>query len=393
LFAFSAWRLQFDRQEIWGPEEPLPVPAYARIAARPLAAGLLSARPALAETIIGVAGPMSGSLVQFGDEMRDGAQQAIDDINAAGGVNGAPLALEAMDDKCDPKTADAVANQLAGKGAAMVVGHLCLGASLAAASVYVATHIVEISPGTTWPDYTDKRPGPGIYRLAGRDDHQGVIAGEAIAHRFPDKAVTVIDDRSPYGKALADATRHAMNAAGKREAFTEEYDPGQRDFTGLAERLQAANIGVLYIGGYPTEAGLIARQIRASGLDTVIVGPDALVTDEYRDVAGDAAEGTLVTFTPDARENPTAVAAVQAFRDRGVEPEGYVLPSYAAVEVWAQAAKAAGSNDHDAVVKAMDGGRFATVHGDQRIDAKGDMSLPGFVLYEWRGGRLARAGN
>ena len=155
--------------------EPLPVPALSRIAACLVAAaGLLAAGLAEADTIIGVAGPMSGSFAAFGGEMRDGAAQAIDDINAAGGVNGAPLALQAMDDKCDAKTADAVANQLAGKGAVMVVGHLCLSASLAAASVYVANRIVEISPGTTWPDYTDKRPGAGIYRLTGRDDQQGV---------------------------------------------------------------------------------------------------------------------------------------------------------------------------------------------------------------------------
>ncbi len=357
-----------------------------------VAAGLLAAGAARADTVIGVAGPMTGSLAVFGDEMRDGAARAIADVNRAGGVNGAPLTLQAMDDKCDPKTADAVANQLAGKGAAMVVGHLCLGASLAAASVYVANAIIEISPGTTWPDYTDKRPGPGIYRLAGRDDEQGVVAGEAIARRFPGKAVAVIDDRSPYGKALADATRRAMNAAGKREAFTEEYDQGQRDFTALAERLQAAAIGVVYIGGYPTEAGLIARQIRADGLDTVIVGPDTLVTNEYRDAAGDAGEGTLVTFTPDARANPGAAGVVAAFRADGIEPEGYVLPSYAAVQVWAAAAKAAGSNAHDAVVKTMDGGRFSTVLGDLTFDAKGDMSLPGFVLYRWHDGRLVPAG-
>ena len=370
------------------------MPARARFAACLIAAaGLLAAGLAEAQTVIGVAGPMSGSFAIFGGEMRDGAAQAIADINAAGGINGTPLALQAMDDKCDPKTADAVANQLAGKGAVMVVGHLCLGASLAAASVYVANRIVEISPATTWPDYTDKRPGAGIYRLAGRDDEQGVVAGQAIAKRFADKAVAVIDDRSPYGKALADATRRAMNAAGKREAFTEEYDPGTRDFTDLVDHLQAANIGVVYIGGYPTEAGLIARQIRASGLDTVIVGPDALVTNEYRDVAGDAADGTLVTFTPDARQNPGAANVVAAFRARAVEPEGYVLPSYAAVQVWAAAAKAAGTNDFDAVVKAMDSRRFATVIGDLTFDAKGDMSLPGFVLYEWRGGRLGAAGS
>jgi len=370
------------------------VPASARLAACIVATlGIFTVGLARADTIIGVAGPMSGGFATLGKEMQDGAAQAVADINAAGGVNGTRLALQAMDDKCDPKTADAVANQLAGKGAVMVVGHLCLGASLAAATVYVANHIIEISPGTTWPDYTDKRPGAGIYRLAGRDDQQGVVAGEAIAKRFPNKAVAVIDDRSAYGKAMADATRRAMNAAGKREAFTEEYDPGTTDFTDLVDRLQAANIGVVYIGGYATDAGLIARQIRAAGLDTVIVGPDSLVSKDYSDTAGSAADGTLVTFTPDARKNPGAAAVVAAFRARGVEPEGYVLPSYAAVQVWAQAAKAAGWDDFDAVVKAMDSGRFSTVIGDVAFDANGDMSLPGFVLYEWRGGRLGYAGS
>jgi branched-chain amino acid transport system substrate-binding protein len=371
----------------------LAVPALPRLAIRLLAAcGLLAAGAAQADTVIGVAGPMSGSFAIFGAQMRDGAAQAIADINKAGGVNGAPLSLQALDDKCDAKTADAVANQLAGKGAAMVVGHLCLGASLAAASVYVANRLIEISPATTWPDYTDKRPGPGIYRLAGRDDQQGVVAGETIVRRFADKAVAVIDDRSPYGKELAGATRHAMNAAGKRETYTEEYDPGTRDFSELVGRLQAARIGVVYIGGYPTEAGLIAREIRAQGLDTVIIGPDALVTNEYRDVAGGAAEGTLVTFMPDARLNPGAADVVAAFRAGGIEPEGYVLPSYAAVQVWAAATKAAGSSDNDAVIKALDDGQFATVIGDLAFDDKGDMSLPGFVLYRWHGDRLEAAG-
>jgi branched-chain amino acid transport system substrate-binding protein len=275
----------------------------------------------------------------------------------------------------------------------MAVGHLCLNASLAASSVYVTNHIVEISPGTTWPAYTDQRPGPGIYRLAGRDDQQGAVAGAAIAERFPDKPVAIIDDRSPYGKELADTTRRAMNAAGKREAFIEEFDPGQRDFSGLVERLQAANVGLLFIGGYPPEAGAIARAIRDANLPVTIMGGDALVTDDYRDAAGDAADGTLITFMPDARRNPAAETVLKAFRNRGVEPQGYVLPAYAAVQLWAAAARSVTPPTYDAVVKAIDNGRFATVLGEVGFNAKGDMSMPGFVLYQWHDGRLDYAGS
>ena len=108
-----------------------------------------------------------------------------------------------MDDACDAKTADAVANQLAGKGVAMVVGHLCLAASIAASTVYAGNKIVEISPAITYPKYTDERPGPGIFRLAGRDDQQGIVAGDFIATRYADKRIAIVDDNSAYGKGLA----------------------------------------------------------------------------------------------------------------------------------------------------------------------------------------------
>jgi branched-chain amino acid transport system substrate-binding protein len=354
----------------------------------PVIAAMWAPGGARADIVIAVAGPLSGTYASLGTEMRDGAVGAVADINRAGGVNGQMLSLEAMDDACAAKTADAVANQLAGKGAVMVAGHLCLDASLAAASVYFANKIVEISPGTTWPAYTDARPGPGIYRLAARDDAQRQVAGAYLAQRFAGKPVAIVDDKSPYGKALADAARTAMNAAGKREAFTAQYDAGQKDFTALLARLRDANVGALFVGGYPAEIGLIARQMRAMQLATILIGGDALVTGEYAEGAGGAAEGTLFTFAPDPRNNPGAAAAVSAFRARGVEPEGYVLPTYAAIEVWAKAARTAGSIDRDAVVKAINAGRFQTVLGEVSFDARGDMSLPGFVVWQWKGGRV-----
>jgi branched-chain amino acid transport system substrate-binding protein len=344
--------------------------------------------PARADIVIGVAGPMTGTFAVLGTGMRDGAAAAVADINRAGGVNGQMLQLETMDDSCNPKTADAVANQLAGKRAVMVVGHLCLAASLAAAPVYFANRIVEISPGTTWPAYTDARPGIGIYRLAARDDAQGPAAGAFLAKRFADKAVAFIDDKGPYGKTLADGARTAMNAAGKREAFTAQFDPGQKDFTALIARLRDARVGVVFAGGYPAEIGLLARQLRAALPATVLVGGDTLATGEFAEIAGDAAEGTLLTFPADARRNPAAGDVVAAFRAAGVEPEGLVLPAYAAVELWARASRAAKSTDRDAVAKAIDTGRYPTVLGDVTVNARGDAALPGFAVWQWKGGRI-----
>ena len=351
--------------------------------------GMALPRVASAEVVIGVAGPMSGNLQVLGDEMRAGAEAAVADINAAGGVAGQQLRLEVVDDGCDAKTADAVANQLAGAGAAMVAGHLCLTASLAAASVYAGKSIVQISPGTTFPKFTDERAGPGTLRVAGRDDQHPAVAAPLLVNSFVGAKVAFVDDKSPYGKGLADAVRQAFNDAGGREALTQEIDPGAKDYGELVSILNAAGIGVVYFGGSWPEAALIARGMKDQAMTATLVGGDALANDEYAKLAGNAADGTLFTFMPDPRNDPANAALVKAFRDRGVEPDGYVLYTYAAVQAWADAANAAGSVDFDKVVAALGKGTYPTALGPTAFDYKGDITTPGFVVYEWRDGKYA----
>lgn len=351
-------------------------------------AGLLaSAGVAHADIKIAVAGPITGQLAAFGAQMQAGAQQAVKDINAAGGVLGEQLSLEIGDDACDPKQAVAVANQLAGQGVVFVAGHFCSGSSIPASAVYNEESILQISPASTNPAFTEERPGPGIFRVCGRDDQQGQVAGEFLASNFADKNIAIIDDRTAYGKGLADETRRALNAAGKQQVLDESYTPGEKDYTALVTKLKQANVDILYVGGYHPEAGLIARQMRDQGMNTILVSGDAIVTDEYWAITGDAGEGTLMTFSPDPRKAQESAAVVEEMRAQGTEPEGYVLYTYAAVQVFAQAAEKAGSTDYDALVEAMKGTTFQTVLGELSFDDKGDVSLPGYVIYEWKDGK------
>src|SRR5690606_36233273 len=192
--------------------------------------------------------------------------------------------------------------------------------------------------------------------------------------------------KTAYGKGLADATMAVYEAAGGTPVLYEAYTAGVKDYTALVSKLKQAGIDVLYVGGYHTEAGLMTRQMREQGMDAVLVSGDALVTDEYWAITGDAGEGTLMTFSPDPRKNPDAAPVVEQFRAKGIEPEGYVLYTYAAIQAWAQAAEAAGSVDHDAVVAKLNAGTFKTVLGDSSFDDKGDSKLPGYVFYEWKNG-------
>ena len=342
---------------------------------------------AWAEIVIATAGPMTGQYASFGEQMRAGAEQAVEDINAAGGVNGEQLRLEVGDDACDPKQAVAVANQFAASGVVFVAGHFCSGSSIPASSVYDEEQIIQISPASTNPAFTDERPGPGIFRVCGRDDQQGDVAGAFIAEKFPDAKVAVIHDKTAYGKGLADETMSSMQEAGKEPALYEAYTAGEKDYTAIISKLKSEDIDVLYVGGYHTEAGLMARQLREQGMDTLLFSGDALVTDEYWAITGPAGEGTIMTFAPDPRKNEVAQPVVEKFTAKGIDPEGYTLYTYAAIQAWKAAAEAAGSTDYEAVVKALDEGKFETVLGDLEFDDKGDVTTPGYLFYVWKDGK------
>ncbi|MBB4004338.1 MAG: branched-chain amino acid ABC transporter substrate-binding protein [Aurantimonas endophytica] len=350
------------------------------------ALNLVFAGAAFADMTIGVAGPMTGQYASFGEQLRVGAEQAVEDINAAGGVNGEMLKLSIGDDACDPKQAVAVANSFAGEGVTFVAGHFCSGSSIPASQVYADEQIIQISPASTNPDFTDKRPGDGIFRVCGRDDQQGEVAGAYIAENFPDAKVAIINDKTAYGKGLADQTQKFYEEAGKTPVLLESYTAGEKDYTALVTKMKEAGVTLVYVGGYHTEAGLMARQMREQGMDTVIMSGDALVTDEYWAITGDAGQGTLMTFSPDPRKNEAAAPVVEKLSAKGQTAEGYVLYTYAAIQAWADAVNTAGSTDYDAIVTALNDGNFDTVIGELSFDDKGDVTLPGYVVYEWKDG-------
>lgn len=362
----------------------------AAVAAGILAAGTPGWTQARAQVTIGVAGPMTGQYAAFGQQLREGAAQAVADLNAHGGVLGQKIVLQVGDDACDPRQAVSVANQFASNGVVFVAGHYCSGSSIPASKVYADEGILEISPGSTNPDYTDKGSW-NTFRVCGRDDQQGKVAGAWLAAHERDAKIAILDDNTAYGKGLADETRKALNAAGVKEALDESYTPGERDYSALVSRLKAAGVTVIYVGGYHTEAALIIRQAKAQGMHATLVGGDALVTSEFWQIAGPAGAGTLMTFPPDPRTRPEAAAVVAEFRAKKIDPEGYVLYTYAAVQIWAEAAAKAGGTDAQKVAATLKkDGPWPSVLGPIRFDARGDPTGGGYVFYRWEDGKYAQ---
>jgi len=353
------------------------------------AAAIAFAAPAVAqEIVIATAGPMSGQYASFGEQMRRGAQMAVADINARGGVNGRKLRLEIGDDACDPKQAVAVANQLASKKVSFVAGHFCSGSSIPASEVYAEEGIIQISPASTNPTLTERGAKfKNVFRVCGRDDQQGVVGGDYIVDNFKGKPVAVIHDKSAYGKGLADFAKARMNGKGVTEAMYEAVSQGDKDFTALISKMKAARVDVIYYGGYHTEAGLMIRQAREQGLNAVLVSGDALVTQEYWSITGKAGEGTIMTFDADPRKNPVAKTVVDKFKAQGYDPEGYTLYTYAAIQAYTQAVTRAKSTKTDDVLKFLNGATFDTVLGLISFNAKGDVTTPAYRVYAWKDGK------
>ena len=216
------------------------------------------------DIVIGTAGPVTGQYAVFGEQMVRGAEMAVADINAAGGVLGRQLVLEIGDDACEAKQAVAVANQMVNKGAVFVAGHFCSSTSIPASETYNEEGVLQISPASTNPLLTEQG-FDNVFRTCGRDDQQGLVAGAFLADNFADARIAVLHDKTAYGKGLADETLKAMQAAGMSEVLYEAYTAGEKDYSALVSKLKSENVDVIYLGGYHTEAGLIVRQARAQG--------------------------------------------------------------------------------------------------------------------------------
>ena len=305
--------------------------------------------------------------------------------NARGGVLGEKLVLEVGDDACDPKQAVSVANTMVNKEIVFMHGHWCSSSTIPASDVYYEADIPMATVSTN-PQVTE-RGLENIFRIMGRDDQQGMVAGTYLADHFKGKKIAVVDDKSAYGKGLADEIAKAMTARGIEPALRESITAGEKDYSGLVTKLKRDGVEVMAYGGYHTEVALILRQAQQAGLDLTVMGGDTMTNSELVTAAGPAADKVLFTFSPDPRKNASAAPVVEKFRAAKIEPEGYVLYAYAAMQLFEQAATAAGSTDYDALQKAMREGSFDTVIGNLSFDAKGDQKAPGFVVYQWQGGQ------
>ena len=349
-----------------------------------LGLGFAVAGTASAQVKFGMAGPITVPSAATGAQMKNGVDQAAEDLNKTGGILGQKIVVQYGDDVSDPKQGVSVANKFAGDGVKFVIGDYNSGVTIPSSEVYQENGILEITPASTNPTVTERKMW-NIFRVCGRDDQQGKVAGTYILKHFKGKKIAVVHDKTTYGKGLADETRKTIIAGGMKEVLYEGINTGEKDYSALVSKIKQSGADLVYFGGLYTEGGLIVRQMRDQGVKAPLMGGDGITSDEFASVGGPGVEGTLMTYGPDPRNNPVAKKVVEEFRAKKFEPEAYTLYSYAGVQVIKQAAEAAKSLDPKKVAEKMHSGmKFKTVLGDLAFDKKGDITKLDYVMYIWK---------
>lgn len=347
------------------------------------------ATAAHADITIGLVAPVTGPVAAYGDQVRNGAQVAVDVINAAGGILGEKVVLKVADDAGDPKQGVSSANLLVGEGVRYVVGPVTSGVAIPASDVFAENGVLMVTPTATAPDLT-ARGLTNVLRTCGRDDQQAEVAAAYVLKNMKDKRIAVIHDKGTYGQGLADAFKAAINAGGVQEVEYNSLTPGEKDLSALVTRLKSANVEVIYFGGYHPEGGLLARQLGDAGVKATIIGGEGLSNTEYWAIGNEAAAGTLFTNASDALKNPASADAVKALNERGIPPEAFTLNAYAAVEVLKAGIEKAGSAEDTAAVGAAlkSGEPVATAIGALTYGESGDLTSPSFSLFKWEDGKI-----
>ncbi|MDI6027099.1 branched-chain amino acid ABC transporter substrate-binding protein [Corticibacterium sp. UT-5YL-CI-8] len=343
-----------------------------------------------------VAGPMTGSMAPMGEQMRRGAALGVEHLNAKGGINGRKIELEVVNDRGDPKQAEVVARRLTKKGTQFVIGHYNSGPSIYASEIYAKGGVLMVSPASTNPSFTERDPrfieAPFLarnlwntHRTSGRDDVQGTILGKYIAEKFNGKAVAFLYDGTGYGTGFVEKAESALKASNADDGFAAIVKPGQTNFSSIINRMKKNGIEVVFFGGLGEDMGRLVQQSHKAGFKPQFVAGDGIYTYDFTELAGSAAEGTLMAFSKDDRLGSSAWSVVKTLRDQGFEPEAYTLKAYAAVQVIAKGIELAGTSEPKAVAgKIRSGIPIRTVLGMLTFDGLGDRIEPDVTLYVWR---------
>jgi branched-chain amino acid transport system substrate-binding protein len=353
----------------------------------------LSHQASAEDTIkIGLAGAHSGDLASYGLPTVKAAEIVVNGINAQGGINGKKIELLVEDDVCKPEVATNTATKLVSQGVAVVLGHICSGATKAALPIYKESNIIVMSPSATNPELTQSGDYPNFYRTIASDDAQARTEVDFATDVLKVKKIAIIHDKGDYGKGLAEFAQKFVESSDKAEVVLYEgITPGAVDYSAVVQKIKRSEADAVIFGGYHPEASKIVTQMRKKKMDTVFISDDGVKDDTFIKVAGQYAEGVYATGPADVTSNPIAKAAREAHMQAyGEEPGAFFDNAYTAALALTNAIEKAGTTDTEAIAKVLKSSDVATPFGNIHFDDKGDAIGVGFSVYQVRNGEYVQ---
>ncbi|WP_434107121.1 branched-chain amino acid ABC transporter substrate-binding protein [Paraburkholderia caffeinilytica] len=358
-------------------------------------AATAAAAPASEATVvkIGHAAPLTGSIAHLGKDNENGAQLAVDEINTQGlTIDGHKIQLEldAQDDAADPKTGTAVAEKFVDDHVVAVIGHLNSGVSIPASKIYSDAGIVQISPSSTNPGYT-QQGFKTTYRVVATDAEQGPALANYATKVLGAKRIAIVDDSTVYGKGLADEFAKAAQAGGAKIVAREATNDRATEFQAVLRKIRSVQPDVIMFGGMDATGGPFTKQAAALGIRAKILGGDGVCTDKVGELAGTAVQNLVCSEAGLALSKMDKGADFEKkYVDRFHTPVQIYAPfTYDAVYVIVDAMKRANSIEAPKVLAAMPSTDYNGVIGHIAFDDKGDLKEGAITLYDFKDGKKA----
>ncbi|HEX9562128.1 MAG TPA: branched-chain amino acid ABC transporter substrate-binding protein [Candidatus Dormibacteraeota bacterium] len=335
---------------------------------------------------VGITGPFSGPYADPGSAIRNAGQLAIDDINAAGGINGRKLVAVPEDDACDAQTGVQAAQKLLNESIVAIVGGYCSGASIPESdTLHRNGDLPFITAASSNPKFTEQGYD-NVFRMVSRDDAEAP-ADVSFMHDFLKAGkIAIMHDNTTYAKGVADSAKQAASAAGMTVTYFDAITPGQRDYTAALEKVATTSPDVLFYTGYYPEFGLLAKEYVALNPPYKLDGDSATVDPSVIKVAGKALLNAGITFTTlpttEFIHNAQNDALSKEYQKRyGTVPGDYSSYEYDGMMALAQALRDdGGKTDAKSLNAALHAVKVASgITGPVAFDSKGDRPAPLFL--------------
>jgi len=343
-----------------------------------------SSSSAVGEHVIAAVATKSSPHQPYGAEVLAGAMAAAEKINAAGGVLGEAIRVVGWSEDCSRERAVQIAEEIARLKPAVVIGHLCASAAMAAAAIYRKAGVLLIAPGVRHPGLTNAAGGGDlVLRLAGRDDRFASEVAGFIAGRFPGEGVAIVADRTRQARGLAKAMSSELAKKGIAVKLDERIESSEKSYVGTANRVKSSGARVVVMPAQPIELGILVADLRRIGVRAPIVGSEILAVPSLIPTARREADRLVVMLPWTGLETGKRVTLATGDGLADVSRNAVWSQSHAALEVWAAAATRAGTREAAPVARAMRAAAAVTAVGTVRFDAEGDATVPSYVPHFW----------